>query len=177
MMKRFSVLIATAAVAAAMTFAPFAQSPALAQSPVPPTPKVEEVMVKTSLLTLNDANLTGNYNVLYAKMARPFRERFSSDTLKQAFKSFAGHHIDALAGMPIVSISEPRIDTNGILLLRGYFDTTPSRLSYELDFAVSEGEWKLIAIDVKVRSTATSASATDLVARAAADMGGTRGKR
>ena len=56
-------------------------------------------MVKVALLTLNDANLTGNYNVLYAKMAKPFRERFSADTLKQAFKSFAGRHIDTIAGM------------------------------------------------------------------------------
>ncbi|MCG2669282.1 hypothetical protein ACFPFP_20225 [Bradyrhizobium sp. GCM10023182] len=146
--------------------------PAWAQSPALPTPKVEEVMVKVALLTLNDANLTGNYNVLYAKMAEPFRERFSADTLKRAFKAFAGHHIDAIAGMPIVATEDPRIADSGALLLRGYFDTTPSRLSYELDYAMSEGEWKLITIDVKVRSTQTNASATDLIARAAADLEG-----
>jgi hypothetical protein len=169
-MRRLARLVPAAAVAAMTTFAALAQSPAL------PTPKIEEVMVKTSLLTLNDANLTGNYNVLYAKMARPFRERFSSDTLKQAFKSFAGHHIDAIAGMAIVSTENPEIDARGQLLLRGYFDTTPSRLTYELDFAMSEDEWKLVAIDVKVRSISTSASATDLVAHTAADIGGADGK-
>jgi hypothetical protein len=170
-MTRLAVLIPTSAVVATMTFAAWAQSPAL------PTPKVEEVMVKTSLLSLNDANLTGDYNVLYAKMAKPFRERFSADTLKQAFASFAGHHIDAIAGMAIVATSPPGIDANGALHLRGYFDTTPSRLSYELDYAASEGEWKLIAIDVKVRSQSTNASATDLVARAAADVAGAKGPK
>lgn len=169
-MKRLPIRVSIAAVAALMAGAAWAQSPAL------PTPKVEEVMVKTSLLTLNDGNLTGNYNVLYAKMATPFRERFSSDALKQAFKSFAGHHIDAIAAMPIVSTSEPRIDEQGTLMLRGYFDTTPSRLTYELDFSVSESEWKLIAIDVKVRSVTSSASATDLVAHTAADIGGAERK-
>ncbi|RTM02844.1 MAG: hypothetical protein EKK33_37140 [Bradyrhizobiaceae bacterium] len=129
-------------------------------------------MVKVALLTLNDANLTGNYNVLYAKMAEPFRDRFSADTLKQAFRDFAGHHIDAVAGMPIITTEPPRIDDNGALLLRGYFDTTPSRLSYELDYAMSEGEWKLITIDVKVRSVQINANATDLIARAAADLAG-----
>lgn len=128
--------------------------------------------MKVALLTLNDANLTGNYDVLHAKMARPFRERFSAATLKQAFATFAGHHIDAIAGMPIVSTEGPRIGDNGALLLRGHFDTTPSRLSYSLDYAMSEGEWKLITIDVKVRSLQTNASATDLVARAAADLVG-----
>ncbi len=130
-------------------------------------------MVKTSLLTLNDANLTGNYDVLYAKMGKPFRDRFAADALKQAFKSFAGHHIDAIAAMPIVQTSVPRLGGNGGLMLRGYFDTKPSRLSYELDFAVSEGEWKPIAIDVKVRSQDVSAAAAvDLVAHASADRSG-----
>lgn len=165
-MTRPAILLSTAAATALLGFAAWAQSPAL------PTPKVEEVMVKVALLTLNDANLTGNYNVLYEKMAEPFRERFSADTLKQAFKDFAGHHIDAVAGMPIVSTEPPRIDGNGALLLRGYFDTTPSRLSYELDYAMSEGEWKLITIDVKVRSVQINANATDLIARAAADLAG-----
>ena len=134
-------------------------------------------MVKVALLTLNDANLTGNYNVLYAKMAEPFRERFSADTLKQAFRDFSGHHIDAVAGMPIITTELPRIDENGALLLRGYFDTTPSRLSYELDYAMSEGEWKLITIDVKVRSGQINANATDLIARAAANLAGSDARK
>ncbi|MDN5002863.1 hypothetical protein ACFQZO_18700 [Bradyrhizobium sp. GCM10027634] len=165
-MLRRPLFLCAAISTALLSFAAWAQSPAL------PTPKVEEVMVKVALLTLNDANLTGNYNVLYAKMAQPFRERFSADTLKRAFRDFSGHHIDVIAGMPIVATEDPRIADNGTLLLRGYFDTTPSRLSYELDYAMSEGEWKLITIDVKVRSTQTNASATDLVARAAADLEG-----
>jgi hypothetical protein len=170
-MLRRPISLSATVTTALLSFAAWAQSPAL------PTPKVEEVMVKVALLTLNDANLTGNYNVLYAKMAEPFRERFSADTLKQAFKSFAGHHVDAIAGMPIVTTEDPRIDDNGALLLRGYFDTTPSRLSYELDYAMSEGEWKLITIDVKVRSVQTNASATDLIARAAADLAGSGAKK
>ncbi|MBI5264953.1 MAG: hypothetical protein HY852_24420 [Bradyrhizobium sp.] len=170
-MKRLSTIIiaALATVAGCSTSAP-AQSPAL------PTSAVEEVMVKTSLLTLNDANLTGNYDVMFAKMAKPFRDSYSADTLKQAFKSFAGHHIDAIAAMPIISTSAPVVDGRGALLLRGRFDTTPSRLTYELDFSVSEGEWKLVAIDVKVRSLATSASAVDLVAHAAADLAHAEGR-
>jgi hypothetical protein len=147
-------LLTIAIVALAAGMAP--PRSAAAQSLPLPTPLVEEVMVKTSLLTLNDANLTGNYAVMYAKMAKPFRDRFTADTLKQAFKVFAGKHIDIIAAKPIVPTSEAKFASNGSLMLRGHFDTTPSRLLYELDFAVSEGEWKLIAIDVKVRDQSTS---------------------
>jgi hypothetical protein len=148
-------------------------APAVAQSLPLPTPMVEEVMVKTSLLTLNDANLTGNYTVMHAKMAKPFRDKFGADTLKQAFKAFAGQHIDVIAAKPIVATSDARLSSSGALMLRGYFDTTPSRLNYELDYAVSEGEWKLISIDVKVKGESTSdASGLGLLMHATTDFSG-----
>lgn len=162
-MNRFLTgIIAAAAMAA---------SAAIAQSQPLPTPLVEEVMVKTSLLALNDANLTGNYDVMHARMAKAFREKFRPDTLKQAFRTFAGKHIDIIAVKPIVATRQAAIGSNGSLMLRGYFDTTPSRLNYELDFAISEGEWKLIAIDVKVKGPSTSdAGAAGFLAHAAADF-------
>ncbi|MBR1273434.1 hypothetical protein [Bradyrhizobium sp. AUGA SZCCT0283] len=151
--------------------AAIAASGAIAQSQPLPTPLVEEVMVKTTLLTLNDANLTGNYDVMHAKMAGAFREKFGPDTLKQAFTTFAGKHVDVIAATPLVTTREARIGSNGVLMLRGYFDTTPSRLNYELDYAISEGEWKLIAIDVKVKGPSTSyAGAAGLLAHATADF-------
>lgn len=151
-------------------------SAAAAQSPPLPTPMVEEVMVKTTLLTLNDANITGNYDVLYAKMSKPFREKLTADALKQGFKTFAGKHIDVIAAMPIVVTSDAAIGYNGALMLRGYFNTTPSRLTYQLDFLVSEGEWKPVVIDVRIKSQSTSdAGQGELLARAAADVAGAAG--
>jgi hypothetical protein len=59
--------------------------PAYAENTVP-TAQVQEKLIKTSLLTFNDANLTGNYAVMHAKLAKPFRDKFSPDQLKKAFK-------------------------------------------------------------------------------------------
>lgn len=161
-MKRF---LAIAVVA-------FTAGPALAQSLALPTAIEEEVTVKTSLLTLNDGNLTGNYTVMHARMAKAFREKFGPETLKRAFKEFAGKHIDAIAAKPIVPVGEAIINGNGTLMLRGYFDTTPSRLIYELDYALSEGEWKLINIDVKVRneSLISEAGGIGLLTHTATDL-------
>jgi hypothetical protein len=55
--------------------------PAYAENALP-TEQVQEKMIKTSLLTFNDANLTGNYTVLHARLAKPFREQFSPDKFK-----------------------------------------------------------------------------------------------
>lgn len=121
--------------------------------PALPSEAVQEKLIKTCLLTLNDANITGNYAVLHAKLAKPFRTQFSPDKLKQGFRTFAEKQID----LSIVAIKTPvattptKIDDRGVLQLRGYFDTQPSRVHYELDFLVSEEEWKPLSINVRVR--------------------------
>jgi len=126
--------------------------PALAQAAMP-SEAVQEKLIKTCILTLNDANLTGNYSVLHAKLAKPFRTQFAPDKLKAGFKGFADQQID----LSVVAIKTPvastpaKIDDRGVLQLRGYFDTQPSRVLYELDFLVSEEEWKPLSINVKVR--------------------------
>ena len=117
-----------------------------------PSALEQEVMIKTYLLSLNDANMTGNYTVLQARLAKPFREQFNAERLKKVFKPFNDKKIDygIIAAKPPVASSESKIDSRGALILRGYFDTKPSRVSYELDFIPSEGEWKPIKLNVHV---------------------------
>ena|ERR1035437_6090381 len=126
--------------------------PAQAEDKVP-SPVLQEILIKTSLLMFNDANLTGNYTVLHAKLAKAFRDKITPDGLKQAFKSFADQKINLglVTAMPPVASSEATIDNRGALVLRGYFATKPSRVSYELYFLPSEGEWKPALIDVRVK--------------------------
>jgi hypothetical protein len=117
-----------------------------------PNAVAQEILVKASLLTFNDANVTGIYTVLHAKLSKPFRDQFAPDKLKQVFKAFSEQKIDfdLIAAKPLVPTAEAQIK-NGVLMLRGYFDTSPSRVTYELDFMISEGEWKLSNLNVKVK--------------------------
>ena len=73
---------------AAMIGAVLLAMPAQAENKIP-SPEMQEILIKTYLLSLNDANLTENYTVLQAKIAKPFRDQFSPDRLKQVFKEFA----------------------------------------------------------------------------------------
>jgi hypothetical protein len=118
-----------------------------------PTPAEQEVLVKTTLLTFNDANVTGNYTVLNAKLSKPFRDQFDADKLKTAFKDFADKHIDfdVIAGKSSIPNGDAQINGEGVLLLAGYFDTTPKKVKYQLKFIRSEGEWKPLAIDVDIK--------------------------
>lgn len=153
MRHRFNV-IAALAVAVLLAIPALHASWGAAQVEIKvPSALIQEVLIKTYLLTLNDANITGNYTVLQARLAKPFRDQFDAERLKTVFKSFADKKIDygIIAAKPPVASSESRIDNRGALILRGYFDTTPSRVSYELDFIPSESEWKPIKLNVHVK--------------------------
>jgi hypothetical protein len=39
-----------------------------------PSSTAQEILIKTSLLSLNDAITSGNFTVLHTKLAKPFRE-------------------------------------------------------------------------------------------------------
>ena len=118
-----------------------------------PTERGLEALVKSSLLTFNDANVTGNYTVLHAKLSKPFRDQFPPEKLKQTFKSFADKDIDidVIAAMKPSYDPAPMIDDNGKLIVKGSFPTEPARVIFELDFIPSDGEWKLIRIHVQTK--------------------------
>jgi hypothetical protein len=127
-------------------------SSAFAQLKVP-SPELQEVLIKASLLSFNDANVTGNYAVLHAKLSKPFRDQFPPEKLAATFKEFRDKHIDfdIIAAKKPIGTEEPKISDNGTLSIKGYFDTSPARLNYDLGFIVSEGEWKLMKLDVDMK--------------------------
>jgi hypothetical protein len=139
-------------IAALVTFAANAAGAGMALAQSLPNANLQEILIKSSLLTFNDANVTGIYTVLHAKLSKPFRDQFTADKLKAVFKPFNDAHIDfdLIVNKPIVPTAEATIK-NGVLMLRGYFDTSPSRVTYELDFLMSEGEWKMSNLNVKVK--------------------------
>ena len=116
-----------------------------------PTERGLEALVKSSLLSFNDANVTGNYTVFHAKLSKPFRQQFSPERLKETFKEFAEKDIDIdiIAAMKPTYEPAPMIDDNGKLIVKGSFPTEPARVVFELDFIPSDAEWRLVRINVK----------------------------
>lgn len=128
-----------------------AMGTAQAQNKVP-SERAVEVLVKTSLLSFNDANITGNYAVLHDKLSKPFRQEYPPEKLKEAFKEFSEKNIDIelIAALKPTYEPLPSIDSEGKLVVKGYFPTEPIRVNFNLAFIPSDGEWKLIRLNVKL---------------------------
>ena len=88
-----------------------------------PAERALEALVKASLLSFNDANITGNYTVLHAKLSKPFRQQFPPERLKETFKDFSEKNIDidVVAAAQADLRPAPMIDPDGKLRGKGLF--------------------------------------------------------
>src|SRR5260221_3178114 len=98
-----------------------------------PSPFVQEILVKSILVTLSDAVASDNFTVLHAKISKPFRDQFPPEKLKAIFKDLVDKHavFDAVVAKPIISDADAKIDENGVLRLKGHFETTPKQVKYQ----------------------------------------------
>ena len=124
-------------------------TPAFAQNI--PSEAAQEVIIKSSLLTFNDANMTGIYTVLNAAGSKPFREGLSAEKLKEAFKAFNDNQIDisAVVASKPVPTKATAVDADGVMVTEGYFDVPKMRVVYVLKHLLSDGKWRLLGVNVK----------------------------
>jgi hypothetical protein len=117
-----------------------------------PGPAVQEVLVKSILVTLNDAVASDNFTVLHAKISKPFREQFPPDKLRAVFKDLVEKRavFDALVAQKMIADEDAKIDEQGVLKLKGRFQTAPKQVKYQLGFIESEGAWKLSGITIDI---------------------------
>ena len=117
-----------------------------------PTENEQEILVKATLMTFNDANLTGNYSVLYDKSSKAFRGQITSDKLSEAFKVFRSRkvNLESIVADEIDSIKTPKIDENGILQLQGRFKDEDKKIRFDLKFVHEDGAWKMVGLNVEI---------------------------
>lgn len=107
-------------------------------------------LIRSTLLTLNDANRSGNYTVLHDLAAPGFQAKNSAADLAQIFADLRNRHFDLFA----VALAAPRLSTpphlesNGMLRLTGDFPTRPLQINFDLLFENVGGQWKLFGISV-----------------------------
>ena len=125
---------------------------AFAQNKVP-NERTLETLVKSNLVSFNDAVVTGNFAVLHARLAKPLRDKYSPDQLAQIFKEFAEKKAEfyVITTYKPTYDPPPAIDGEGKLLAKGIFPTEPSKVGFDLKFIPSDGEWRLIGINVTMK--------------------------
>lgn len=116
-------------------------------------PNAEKIvlLVRNSLITLNDALQTGNFTVLRDMGAPGFREANSAARLSQIFANLVAQKVD-LAAVAVIApqlLDTPTLDqAQGMLHLKGYFPGKPVQINFELLYQAVNGQWRLFGISV-----------------------------
>jgi hypothetical protein len=89
-MKSFRDYLATAVALFAVTFVSLA--PAFAADI--PDDDDQDILIRNTLMTFNDANRSGNYSVFMAKASKEFQAQYTAEKMAAAFESFSKGKLD-----------------------------------------------------------------------------------
>lgn len=151
-----AALILPAAVAAQTRPAPARPTAVPARPAAPQQSQIPQaaglvVLIKSSLTALNQANQTGNYQVLYALGSDTLRRTTNPQNLAQSFASFRQRGVDL---SPILYLNpqlaqQPTLE-QGRLHIVGSFPTRPLQITFDLWFEPSQGQWKLVQLNTNL---------------------------
>ncbi len=118
-----------------------------------PSDNEQEILIRTTLMTFNDANVTGNYSVLRTKASKEFQSELGLEDLAKAFARYRtlNVNIESIVADEIASYEDARIDKNGVLHLIGAFKDDEKRVNYDLKFIPNNGAWKILGLNVRYK--------------------------
>ena len=117
-----------------------------------PTDEKSKALVLDSLLDFNRAIQDKSFDGFHTKISRAWQEQITADKLKEVFQQFIDKKMD-ISGIKTVEpvLSEPpQINSNGLLVLKGYYPTHPLKVNFELKYIYEHPAWKLFGINVHV---------------------------
>jgi hypothetical protein len=168
------VVIALAAGAVVMTRLPDAEAQAPKQPPpaqkqqpqqqsqAPKPAQIDRngvlILIRETLLALDQANKTGNYTVLRDLGAPDFQAN-SAAQLAEIFAQQRRDNID-LSGVAVIDPQLtllPQIEANGMMRMAGFFPSVPTQVNFELLYAPVGGRWRLFGLSVSFGQAAPAA--------------------
>jgi len=118
-----------------------------------PSDDEQEILIRTTLMTFNDANMTGNYSVLHAKASKEVQAQLSIEKLFETFKPFRTNQLffEDIIYEDYDSYEDAKLDDEGALVLAGVFKTDSIRVKYRLRFVKNDAAWKWLGINADVQ--------------------------
>jgi hypothetical protein len=126
-----------------------------------PSADIIVILIRSTLLSINDALRTGNYTVLRDLASPSFREANNAGRLHQIFSGLSAQRIDlsAVAILAPKLPQSPSIDQNKRLHIVGYFPGEPVQLNFELVFEAVANQWRVYGISVNPAKSVSADSA------------------
>lgn len=118
-----------------------------------PSPKLIRSLVVDSLLLFNNAIQEQSFADFYSKVSRAWQAQLTEGQLKRAFQPFVDSKVDIhdIRNLEPIFTQDPQVNSDGILVLLGYYDTKPHRTVFNLRFIYELPYWKLYGVEVQIQ--------------------------
>ena len=117
-----------------------------------PSDEKAKTLILESLLAFNKAVQDKSFVGFHQQISRRWQEQITPDKLKEVFNQFIETHLDISPikeVQPVLSAA-PEINSDGILVLEGYYPTSPTKVYFRLKYIYEHPAWKLFGIQVNV---------------------------
>jgi hypothetical protein len=142
-----------------------ASSAANTSAPKPPPAKLPDefqlnMLIRSMVIAVNQANKTGNYTVLRDLGSPRFRKSNSAERLAAIFEAQRKSKFDL---SPILFFTPKllrpaELSEEGMLRMTGFFDTRPQRVAFDFLFEDIKGEWQLYGINIATTAAPSGAA-------------------
>lgn len=108
------------------------------------------LLARTTLLTLNDANRSGNYTVLRDLGSPEFQARNTAADLGLVFAEMRKSGLSLFSVLLLTPqlTSAPELDNDGRLRVSGFVPMRPQQVKFDLVYEQSGGQWKLLNLGI-----------------------------
>jgi hypothetical protein len=110
-------------------------------------------MTNRSVMSLAEAIVKDDFTDFYNSVSQLLQSQVSPGELRNKFKQFIEQNID-MRGIRSVTPNyskEPYLDSSNLLILEGYYPTTPLQVHFNLKYIYEYPEWRLFGIYVTVK--------------------------
>ncbi len=111
------------------------------------------LMIRTTVIAVNQANKTGNYSVLRDLAAPGFQASNNPAQLAEIFGDLRKRNLDlspVLFYQPKFT-SRPVLLPNGMLRVVGLFPSRPQQVNFDLVFEQVQGDWRIYGVSIGTR--------------------------
>jgi hypothetical protein len=118
-----------------------------------PADDEQDVLIRSTLASFNDANMTGNYSVFLAKGSKQLQQQVTVDKVAAAGEVFRRNKLffESIVTDDYETYEKAVIDQQGALVLACVFKGDTMEVTYKLQFVQNDNEWKLLGINVNAK--------------------------
>ena len=137
-------------------FGTVGKGPAFADALNHPMPDAKELgrLIETHLLMFDEAIQEGSFDTFYERVSLAWQRQLTKGQLTREFQPFIDKKISlaGLRGKEPVLDGPTTITTDGLIIVKGYYDTRPYRVMFILKFIYELPKWRLFGMDVSIVS-------------------------